>query len=138
MNDELHLITFKSIAKRFIEAQGYTPKVCSSEDEARSMTNEFISQKMWPCYFSSSTTTGEKTFEEFYRKDEKTDMDRFIDLGIVKSELNANTIQLNDFLNQLELLKKRAWQKEEMVKLFQSLLPEFKHIEKERSLDQKM
>ena len=138
LNDELHLITFKSIAKRFIEAQGYTPKVCSSEDEARSMTNEFISQKMWPCYFSSSTTTGEKTFEEFYRKDEKTDMDRFIDLGIVKSELNANTIQLNDFLNQLELLKKRAWQKEEIVKLFQSLLPEFKHIEKERSLDQKM
>ena len=138
LNDELHLISFKSIAERYIKAQGYSPKACSSEVEARSMMQELISQKIWPCYFSSSTTTGEKPFEEFYRKDEKTDMDRFIDLGIVKSELNTNTIQLNDFLNQLELLKKRAWQKEEMVKLFQSLLPEFKHIEKERSLDQKM
>ena len=138
LNDELHLITFKSIAERYIEAQGYSSKVCSSEEEARSMMQELIPQKIWPCYFSSSTTTGEKPFEEFYRKDEKTDMDRFIDLGIVKSELDSNTILLNDFLNQLELLKKRAWQKGEMVKLFQSLLPEFKHIEKERSLDQKM
>lgn len=138
LNDELHLITFKSIAERYIEAQGYSPKVCSSEQEARSMMDELIPLKMWPCYFSSSTTTGEKPFEEFYRLDEKTDMDRFIDLGIVKSELDSNTIQLKDFLKKLELLKKRAWKKEEMVKLFESLLPEFKHIEKERSLDQKM
>ena len=138
LNDELHLITFTSIAQRYIKAQGYSPKACSSEEEARSMMDELIPQKMWPCYFSCSTTTGEKPFEEFYRIDEKTDMDRFIDLGIVKSELKTNAIQLNDFLKQLELLKKRAWKKEEMVKLFQSLLPEFKHIEKERSLDQKM
>ena len=111
LNDELHLITFKSIAERYIKAQGYSPKACSSEVEARSMMQELISQKIWPCYFSSSTTTGEKPFEEFYRKDEKTDMDRFIDLGIVKSELNTNTIQLNDFLNQLELLKREHGKK---------------------------
>ena len=138
LNDELHLITFKSIAKRFIEAKGYTPKVCSSEDEARSMTNEFISQKMWPCYFSSSTTTGEKPFEEFYREDEKIDLNRFIHLGIVKSELSADANDLKGFLKQIKLLGEKRWEKEEMVELFQSLLPEFKHIEKERSLDQKM
>ena len=31
LNDELHLITFKSIAERYIKAQGYSPKACSSE-----------------------------------------------------------------------------------------------------------
>ena len=103
------------------------------------MMQELISRKRFgPVIFLLQQLLGKNHLKNFIEKMKKTDMDRFIDLGIVKSELNTNTIQLNDFLNQLELLKKRAWQKEEMVKLFQSLLPEFKHIEKERSLDQKM
>ena len=138
LRDDLHLITFKSIAERFLVAQGYSPKACGSETEARSLTEELISKKIWPCYFSSSSTTGEKPFEEFYREDEKIDLERFVNLGIVKSKLNVNSQKLDDFLEEIKSSKKQKREKEEWVTLFQSLLPEFSHIEMARSLDEKM
>lgn len=139
LKDELHLITFKSIAQKFLLDQGFTPMECSSEEEARSTIEKCIEEKKWPCYFSPSTTTGEKSFEEFYREDEKLDLERFENLGIVKSELNAAGEQLDLFLKKVnEMRHKNHWEKEEIVTLFQSLLPEFNHIETLRSLDQKM
>ena len=112
---------------------------CSSEEEARSSIEKCIEEEKWPCYFSSSTTTGEKSFEEFYREDEQLDLVRFENLGIVKSELNAAGEQLDYFLKKVnEMRDKNHWEKEEIVTLFQSLLPEFNHIETLRSLDQKM
>lgn len=139
LKDELHLITFKSIAQKFLLDQGFTPMECSSEEEARSTIEKCIEEKKWPCYFSPSTTTGEKSFEEFYREDEKLDLERFENLGIVKSELNAAGEQLDLFLEKVnEIRDKNHWEKEEIVTLFQSLLPEFNHIETLRSLDQKM
>ena len=138
LRDDLHLITFKSIAERFLVTQGYSPKACGSEAEARSLAEQLISKKIWPCYFSTSSTTGEKPFEEFYREDEKIDFDRFVNLGIVKSKLNANSQKLDDFLEEIKSSKKQKREKEEWVKLFQSLLPEFSHVEMDRSLDEKM
>ena len=139
LKDELHLITFKSIAQKFLLDQGFTPMECSSEEEARSAIEKCIEEKKWPCYFSPSTTTGEKSFEEFYREDEQLDLERFENLGIVKSELNAAREQLDYFLKKVnEMRDKNHWEKEEIVSLFQSLLPEFNHIETLRSLDQKM
>lgn len=138
LRDDLHLITFKSIAERFLVTQGYSPKACRSEAEARSLAEELISKKIWPCYFSTSSTTGEKPFEEFYREDEKIDLERFVNLGIVKSKLNANSQKLDDFLEKIKSSKKQKREKEEWVVLFQSLLPEFSHVEMDRSLDEKM
>ena len=139
LKDELHLITFKSIAQKFLLDQGFTPMECSSEEEARSTIEKCIEDKKWPCYFSSSNTTGEKSFEEFYREDEQLDLERFENLGIVKSELNAAAEQLDLFLGKVnEMRTNNHWEKEEIVTLFQSLLPEFNHIETLRSLDQKM
>jgi FlaA1/EpsC-like NDP-sugar epimerase len=139
LKDELHLITFKSIAQKFLLEKGFSPIECSSEEEARSTIEKWIEDKKWPCYFSPSTTTGEKSFEEFYREDEQLDLERFNNLGIVKSELNAATEKLDLFLQKVNQMRdKNHWDKKEIVTLFQSLLPEFNHIETMRSLDQKM
>lgn len=139
LKDELHLITFKSIAQKFLLDLGFMPMECSSEEEARSTIEKCIEEKKWPCYFSPSTTTGEKSFEEFYREDEQLDLKRFKNLGIVKSELNAVAEQLDFFLQKVnEMRDRNRWDKEEIVTLFQSLLPEFNHIETMSSLDQKM
>ena len=74
-----------------------------------------------------------------YREDEQLDLKRFENLGIVKSELNAVEDQLDFFLQKVnEMRDRNQWDKEEIVTLFQSLLPEFNHIETMRSLDQKM
>jgi FlaA1/EpsC-like NDP-sugar epimerase len=63
LSQKLHLITFVEIAVRYLEAHGYEPFECSTEDEARDRAGELIARKRWPCYFFKSDTTGEKDFE---------------------------------------------------------------------------
>ena len=42
------------------------------------------SKGLWPCFFSKSDTTGEKSFEEFFTISEEIDNNSFKNIGIVK------------------------------------------------------
>ena len=65
LSENLHLITFAEIARKYLTQLGYEPFECESEEEARGRCSELIKLKKWPCYFFKSDTTGEKDFEEF-------------------------------------------------------------------------
>ncbi|MFA6984119.1 MAG: polysaccharide biosynthesis protein, partial [Sedimentibacter sp.] len=136
LNEKLHLITFSEIAERYLKEMGYTPYVCKTEDEARRF---FYDGKSWPCLFTSSDTTGEKDFEEFFAKSEVLDMNRFTNLGIVKNDSNLNEEKIAYFIEAINRLKKRgSWTKLELVKLFFGMIPNFDYIEKGKYLDSKM
>lgn len=138
-NDQLSLITFSSIAENYLEARGYEPYHCSSEEEARETVKDLAGSGKWPCYFSSSDTTGEKDFEEFYTDNEQIDLDRFMSLGVVKNSHRASSADLNSFLNEINgLLDQKSWTKTEILDLFNSLIPSFQHLEKGKYLDSKM
>lgn len=68
LNENLHLITFAEIAKKYLIDLGYEPIECQSEEEARELIKTLPNEKKWPCLFSKSDTTGEKDFEELDRK----------------------------------------------------------------------
>jgi len=139
LSEKLHLITFSEIAQKYLRNLGYEPFECSSEDEARQRVMELEKVKKWPVYFFKSDTTGEKDFEEFFMENETLDMNRFVDLGIVKSFLRVDHKLLQIFEHSIEKMRENgSWSKEEIVKLFQSVLPEFEHEEKGKYLDQKM
>lgn len=140
LNEELHLITFSDIAQRFLEHQGYAAVQCASEDEARRRVKELKAKRQWPCYFFSSDTTGEKDFEEFFTEHEVLDMDRFLDIGVIKNDdIFVDNAQLDHFTTLIRDMKSRGeWSKPQLVSLFRKMLPEFSHDEKGKSLDQKM
>jgi FlaA1/EpsC-like NDP-sugar epimerase len=139
LSESLHLITFSEIAVLYLKELGYEPYICSSEEEARGKIGEVIDKGQWPCLFTSSDTTGEKDFEEFYTENEVLDLERFDNLGIVKSELNFDEALLNRFNDQIKEYRDAGlWNKEEIVNLFYSLLPTFDHKEVGRYLDSKM
>ena len=139
LSEDLHLITFAEIAVRFLAELGYEAYPCSSEDEARTLINTLPQQGLWPCYFTESDTTGEKDFEEFFMADEILDLDRFQNLGIVKSHLNYSETTLNHFLKQIEQMRtEKRWEKSEIVALFHELIPGFDHKETGKYLDAKM
>ena len=139
LNKNLHLITFADIAVKYLKEIGYEPYVCASEEEARSDIDTLIAQKKWPCLFTSSNTTGEKDFEEFYTSNEVLDMNRFHNLGIIKNEAVYNQSKLDNFTNQINKMKSNLiWNKEEIVDLFHNMLPEFEHKETGKYLDSKM
>ena len=139
LSENLHLITFSEIAVRYLRQRGYEPYECESEDEARDRTDELIAGKRWPCYFFKSDTTGEKDFEEFFTDNEDLDMERFETVGVIRNKPEFDKTKLDEFIIGIETLRgKRAWNKEDIVKLYFNILPEFAHKETGKYLDQRM
>lgn len=139
LNESLHLITFAEIAVKYLKSLGYDVEECVSENEARKKININISQNRWPCLFTESDTTGEKDFEEFFTKNEILDMVRFINLGIIKNEPFVDIEKIEMFSETIAKFKKqRKWTKEELVSLFNFMIPEFSHRETGKYLDAKM
>jgi len=139
LSEKLHLITFSEIAIKYLEYLGYEPYICETEQEARDLAKTLPNKGKWPCYFFESDTTGEKDFEEFFTDNETLDMDRFKNLGVIKNEPIYDEDKLNMFIETIEEYKsKREWTKEDIVKLFFKMIPDFGHKETGKYLDQRM
>ena len=139
LSEKLHLITFSEIAVRYLRERGYEPYECESEDEARDRAEELIASKQWPCYFFRSDTTGEKDFEEFFTDNEDLDMERFETVGVIKNQPEFDEAKLDDFMDGIDTLRNKGnWTKDDIVKLYFGLLPEFAHKETGKYLDQRM
>ena len=139
LNENIHLITFSEIAVKYLKAIGYEPHLCRDEEEARGLMKVLPQEGKWPCLFSASDTTGEKDFEEFYTCNEVLDMNQFENLGVIKNHLNIEDQKLEFFESSIKELKKtKKWDKEEIVKLFFDMIPNFGHKEVGKYLDSKM
>lgn len=98
-----------------------------------------MAQKKWPCYFFKSNTTGEKDFEEFYTDQEDLDLQRYNSIGVIRNKANFDSKQLDAFIGGVETLRNQSnWIKEDIVRLFFDLLPNFGHKETGKYLDQRM
>ncbi len=139
LDDSLHLISFADIAVQYLKDLGYEPYLCKDEDEARELCHTLPDEKKWPCLFTSSDTTGEKDFEEFFTEKEVLDMDRFESIGVIKNEAVFNEEKLNDFQDTMHYYKRiLEWTKEDIVREFFALIPNFGHVETGKYLDGKM
>ena len=139
LSESLHLITFADIAVKFLEQLGYEPYLCEDEDEARLLMATLPEEGKWPCLFTKSDTTGEKDFEEFYTDKEILDMERFVNLGVIKNESKSEDDKLNHFATSIDKMKEQGkWSKEEIVDLFHTMIPDFGHKETGKYLDAKM
>ena len=139
LDDALHLISFADIAVKYLHEKGYEPYLCKDEEEARQLAQTLPNEGKYPCLFSSSDTTGEKDFEEFYTDKEIVDMDKFKNLGIIKNELEYDDNLLNSFVKNINTFKKSLlWSKDDIVKEFFKLLPNFHYEDKGKYLDGKM
>jgi FlaA1/EpsC-like NDP-sugar epimerase len=139
LSPDTNLISFASIAERYIKNIGYEPHICNSESEARVLSNSLPQKGKWPCFFSKSDTTGEKEYEEFFTDSEVLNLDRFNDIGIIKNEAEFRSEKLDFFESKVASLKvKGCWGKEEIVDVFEQVLPNFDHFEVGKYLDSKM
>lgn len=139
LSESLHLITFSEIAERYLKDIGYKPYLCKTEEEARELAKTLPEKGEWPCLFTASDTTGEKDFEEFFMADEILDLDRFENLGIIKSDAVYNEELIEYFTNSIQSMKQNGhWTKEQLVDLFFEMIPDFGYVEKGKFLDSKM
>jgi len=139
LSEELDLISFADIAVKYLEDLSYVPYLCKDEDEARKLAKTLPKEGKWPCLFAGSDTTGEKNFEEFFTDNETLDMDRFENFGIIKNEADFDEDALNSFNDKITKMKEnKSWAKEDIVKEFFKLIPQFGHKETGKYLDGKM
>lgn len=139
LSEDLHLITFADIAVKYLNGLGYEPFLCQSEEEARELVKTLPQQKKWPCLFTTSDTTGEKDFEEFFTSKEVLDMTKFENLGIIKNKLQFDDDKLNYFTAFISKYRAdKKWSKEQIVELFHQMISDFGHKETGKYLDAKM
>jgi len=139
LSSNLHLITFSDIAVKFLKSRGFTPYICKDEDEARTLAKTMPQKGTYPCLFTSSDTTGEKDFEEFFTGNETLDLGTFESIGIIKNKVNFDDEKLENFREKIEQMKRLgSWNKEQILELFNELLPNFAHKETGKYLDAKM
>jgi FlaA1/EpsC-like NDP-sugar epimerase len=139
LSERLHLVSFSEIAMNYLNRLGFDVHECETEEEARGRCSELIPEKKWPCYFFNSDTTGEKDFEEFFTEKEELDMNRFSSIGVIKNDSVFDQEKLAMFETRIEEINSsQTLNREDFVKLFHEMIPDFGHKETGKFLDQRM
>lgn len=146
LDEDKDMIPFDQIALDLVREIGMKADLCKSEEEAREKA-EIIKQKMavaepveaWPIFFFGSDTSGEKSFEEFFTEKEVLDNESFINLGVIKSSVKRNVLEIDIIFSKLQkLFESNNVSKATIVEILKDYLPNFEHIETGKHLDQKM
>ncbi len=138
LDEDAHKIAMAEVATNFLRSRNLKPLLCSSEAEARDlMTGR--PQGSWPCFFHDSDTSGEKSLEEFFTSGEDVDLEKFRDIGVITQILESSATTFDEFTDAVRAMRSRSdWSKAEILSLFESVLPEFGHIDRGLSLDDRM
>lgn len=138
--EEEQMMTFDAIATGLLKVHGYDVLECESDEEAISKAETLRNgSKLYPVHYSVSDTSGEKSYEEFYTEDESVDMNRMKSLGIVANKDLTDLNSVNMIFEKLEdAFRNENVTKEDIVEIISLYLPNFKYIEKGKSLDSKM
>lgn len=138
--EEEQMMTFDSIAENLLHEYGYEVLKCQSDEEAVERAEDLKNGSIqYPVHFSSSDTSGEKAYEEFYTDTEKVDFHRFQALGVITGKEICDQRRLSQlFLELNHIFQKKEVNKEDVVQIIGAYLPNFRHIETGKSLDSKM
>ena len=136
---EDQMLTFSAICDRFVESEGFRKRECATDEEAKQFAAEMdYGSSEYPVVYFKSDTTGEKAYEEFFVPGEKVNMTRFGALGVIEDTPRRTKEEVDELFGQLEELFGGDFTKEDVVRAIQVFLPNFKHEEKGKNLDQKM
>jgi FlaA1/EpsC-like NDP-sugar epimerase len=137
--NENQLVNFKSITEDFFKYLDKDIKICKSEKEAKEIALNLSDNSSYPVYFFKTDTSGEKLFEEFYTSEDKVNFNLYESIGVVTNSLKPSFTEMELTIKEIEtLFKRESYNKEDIIKIMNKILPNFSHIETGKSLDQKM
>jgi FlaA1/EpsC-like NDP-sugar epimerase len=137
--DENQLVNFKTITEDFFNYLKKDIKVCESESEAKEVASKMNDDSPYPVYFFKTDTSGEKLFEEFYTSEDEVNFNLYESIGVVTNSLKPSFSEMELTIKEVEaLFKRESYNKEDIIKIMNKILPNFNHIETGKTLDQKM
>ena len=127
--NENQLVNFKSITEDFFNYLKKDMKICKSEREARN-SFKIIDNSSYPVYFFKTDTSGEKLYEEFYTSEDEVNFDLYESIGVVTNSLKPSFSEMEVTIKEIEtLFKRESYNKEDIIKIMNKILPNFNHIE---------
>lgn len=132
-----HLTLLEEVAADFLKAHGLTPHIVEDEDQARKAAAS--ANGSYPLLLSALDTSGEKPYEEFVGKGEREQ-----DLGLASFSAVGYVPPPEGALERLLALVDEALagqvrpDKDVLVRAIADVVPEFRHRETGRNLDQRM
>ena len=137
--NENQLVNFKKITEDFFKYLNKDIKICKSEKEAKEIALKLSNNSSYPVYFFKTDTSGEKLYEEFYTSDDQINLNKYKSIGIITNSIKPSFSEIELTIKEIEVLFKReSYNKEDIIKIMNKILPIFKHIETGKTLDQKM
>jgi len=137
LNEDEHLRDLREVAREFLLAKGYQPAEYENEQQAKENLARDVARGHYPLLLTALDTSGEKPYEEFAEEG-----DTVIDAGF--SALRAipyAAAESGDLAGLLEWFEEIVSRpelpvsKQEMVRQISLCLPEFRHIETGKKLD---
>jgi FlaA1/EpsC-like NDP-sugar epimerase len=139
------MIPFDAVVRDLLDGLGFGCLDCTSSAEAKAAMAHWSAEAAagrfgpYPCEFFGSDTSGEKTFEEFYTDADERDETTFLRLGAVKNAERRSIAELESIFADLRSAFSRPdTGKADIVDVLKEYLPDFRHIEKGKSLDGRM
>ena len=130
--------TFDRIAEDLLREVGYEIEYCNSDTEAMVKADNWKTGMPYPVHFSGSDTSGEKGFEEFYVEGEKVDFHSFNALGVIREKPAPERVKVVALIEKLEsAFESERCTKADIVNIIGEYLPNFRHIETGKNLDEK-
>jgi FlaA1/EpsC-like NDP-sugar epimerase len=140
LDPERDQFLFTEIAQQLLERVGSNFVQCNSEEEARGKASTMDPSVEYPCHVFLSDTTGEKSEEIFTSDDETTDDMRFDGIRVVKSNRQYPSLDtVRKAIRELNhLFESDTCTKEQVIDVLSEHLPTFRHLERNKYLDQRM
>ena len=141
LDPDKDMIPFDVVVKDMLNDMGLGCNQCSSTEAAKLAMSQYASSPSpgYPCEFFGSDTSGEKTFEEFYTDTDVKDETTFINLGVVKNSKQRPVSEVEAIFSSLRaVFARKDATKGDVGAVLKDYLPNFQHIEKGKSLDNRM
>ena len=137
LDPERDMVAFDRIVRDFLRDTGLGCRECASSEEAKSAMSDLSGG--WPCEFFESDTSGEKPYEEFHTALDVLDETSFVNLGTVKNARKPSVQEVEAMFAALRAVFASAGAtKADVVAALGRYLGNFAHVEKGKSLDERM
>lgn len=139
LDQNADLRTLESVAREFITANGFNPAEYRDEEAAKAGLAQDVAAGRYPLLLTPLDTDGEKPYEEFVARGERTE-----DIGLPHLKAAVTTVvpdqALTSFLARIEEFLADAAtsvNKEDLILALDAVIPEFRHAGTGRSLDER-
>ncbi|EJW22102.1 hypothetical protein IMCC14465_04960 [alpha proteobacterium IMCC14465] len=134
---EVELENISELVKAYLAFRRLNFQIFDSEFEARQFAR--LGNDSIPLHFFASSTTGEKTAEEFFSSNERFGDARFKTLSAVINKETVSRQERDLFLQSLDsLIQNHETSASQLIGLFKGFIPSFNHIDTGVFLDSKM